>query len=406
MSAGRAVPDVPSAPAAGRARFASIDLVRGVVMLLMLLDHVRATWNGGTGVDPLDPAATTPLLFLTRWITHLCAPAFALLAGAGARLALDAAADSGGPRGPAARVAARLLALRGIVVVALELFVISPARGLVPFASGIIFQVLWALGASMPLLAALRRLPAAALGLAGLAVIALHGLLPASVGATGAGAFAWNLLFSRGATVLGPRWILDVWYPLFPWVGVVLTGYWLGGLWRAEVPPRLRVRLLAALGVACVALFLALRLPGGYGDPVPFAAAPGSALRTAYSLLDAEKYPPSLQYLLMTLGPVLLSLSALDRARPAPSNPLLVFGRVPLFFYVVHVWLNVLVAALALGLLAPAGAVRGLEGAIPFRFGLGATYSVWLALALALYPACTAYGALKASRRQRWTAYL
>ena len=404
----RAVPEDRAVPnlAVGSTRFASIDLVRGAVMLLMLLDHVRATWNAGTGIDPLDALATTPLLFLTRWITHFCAPAFALLAGSGARLALDAASGTGGPDGPAARVAARRLALRGLVVVALEIFVISPARGLVPFVNGVIFQVLWALGASMILLAALRRLPAAALGVAALAAVALHGLLPPSLGAPGAGAFAWNLLFSHGATVLAPRWTLDVWYPLFPWAGVVFAGYWLGGLWRPSVPARFRVRFLAALGAACVALFVALRLSGAYGDPMPFAAVPGSALKTAYSLLDAEKYPPSLQYLLMTLGPVLLALAALERARPGASNPLAVFGRVPLFFYVVHVLANGVVAGLALGVLALAGALGPLALAIPFRFGLGATYAVWAVLALALYPACHAYGALRVSRRRRWTAYL
>ena len=381
--------------AARGSRILSLDILRGLVMVLMVLDHCRGMWNAGTGIEPLDPARTTPLLYFTRWITHFCAPVFVLLAGSSAFLM-----GRGEGLGKAA-LAARL-ASRGLVLILVELVLVSPAWGRVFFLNGLFLQVIWALGVSMVLLGALQFLPSRAIGLAGLAIIALHNLLPDPASGGRLGTLLWDILHRHGTVTLAGAWAVEVKYPLIPWVGVMFLGYALGELYKTGAV--LRRRCLSAAGAACVLLFLVLRSLSVYGDPSPFVSS-GPTLASLYSFLGVEKYPPSLLYLLATLGPAFLVLPLLERLCLGEGHPLLVFGRTPLFFYVVHLYLIILSGAVAMVALNALGVLRGYLDSVPFSFGLGTTYVVWLLTLAALYPVCARYRRLKTSGRHRWTGY-
>ncbi len=319
----------PPAPEAS-ARLESIDLLRGLVMVWMLLDHARDFLHveGLTG-DPTAAATTTPALFLTRWITHFCAPTFVLLAGVSARLQ----ALRGKPR----RELARHLVVRGLFLVALELVVLRPLIWF-HFDVGFLahFQVIWVIGWSMVILAALIAVPAPwLLGLA-LATIGLHNLadgLPRPWPANEPLEIILALLHQKTGIQVGPG-IAFVQYPLVPWFAVMALGYVVGGVYA--LGPVQRRRRLYLAGAALSALFLIGRWINLYGDPHPWTAQ-AAPWRTAASFLAVEKYPPSLFYLAMTLGPALIALAWLDGRRTAwLARPLLDIGRVPLVFYVLQ----------------------------------------------------------------------
>jgi uncharacterized membrane protein len=371
-----------SGPETGR--LAAIDRLRGLVMVLMALDHTRDFFLGFTP-DPTDLATTTPALFATRWITHLCAPAFLLLAGMSARLRLDRAG---------ARALALYLVSRGLMLVALEVTIVSLIW--IPLPGLLLLQVIWAIGWSMILLAPLVFLPAPVAGLAGLALMALHPALAALVppGALRA------LALSANATIgVGPLEAI-VSYPVLPWTGAMLAGYGLGapvarGGWR---PMALGLGLAATLAFVLVR---AVGLPGA--DPVPWPG--GEGARPVLAFLDAEKYPPSPAYLLMTLGPALLLLSAFDRLPGGRiCRWLETFGRAPLFFYLLHL------AALRIAGLAAAALVWG-PGALgpppapsTPEWPLWAVWLVWAVALAVLYPPVRRYARLR--RRRGWIAWL
>ena len=400
--------DAPLA-AAPATRIEAIDAVRGSVMILMALDHVRDFMHAGAMTQsPTDLATTTPALFLTRWITHLCAPAFMFTAGLGAFLWWR--------RGRTRRDLSGWLITRGMWLIALELTVMRLAYNFTFSPRYPVFLlVLWALGACMIGLAVLIWLPLRLLAAASLVVIVLHNTLDA-VPPTVFGAFAplWNVLHQPGAFPLAGMTIL-VAYPLVPWIAVMALGFCCGELFLLDRATRRRRLMLA--GAAATAGFLVLRVINGYGDPVPWAAQPTSVY-TALSFLNTTKYPPSLLFLLMTLGPTLLALGWLDRHPLPRTNPLVVFGRVPLFYFVIHFYAAHL-AAVLLGILTygadalrfafhPVPSMGGPPERFPpdFGYGLGFTYLVWIAIVLALYPACRWFGRLKARRRSWWLSYL
>lgn len=367
-----------------RARRDALDVLRGLVMVVMALDHARDFLHAG-GFDPLDLARTTPALFLTRWVTHFCAPVFVLLAGTGAYLA--------GRRGRTRGELSRFLLTRGLWLVLLELSAVRLgwSFGLDPHFA--IVQVIWAIGWSMVLLAGLVHLPRAWVLAFGLLVIAGH---DAFDGVTSVGGPTldglWHVLHVRGPVEIAPGWRLFVLYPLVPWIGVMAAGYGLGGLLSGELPDwRRRTR---ALGLGLCALFVLLRLLNRYGDPAPWRPQE-SALFSVFSFVDCEKYPPSLDYLLMTLGPALLLLALLPERARGLAAWLAVYGRVPLFYYLLHLPLLHLLA-LACGAGPFSG--RGL--------GLGGVYAVWALAVLLLYLPCRGWGALKRARRSAWLSYL
>ena len=387
------------------ARVVSVDLVRGGVMVLMALDHARWFFSD-VRFAPEDVLETTLPLFLTRWVTHFCAPVFFLLAGASAALSA---------RRRGAADVARNLAARGLLLVVLELTLVGFAWEFRPGSS--FAGVIWCLGASMLALAALVHVPRGALAALALAAIAGHDLLdgvdPRSLGSA---AWIWRLLHAPGNAALpwGGAWF--VLFPLVPWFAVMALGYALGP-WFARSRDERR-RLLAVSGAVAAALFVVLRATNLYGNPpgsfMPggpghFRAYPGSG-RTLIAFLDTEKYPPSLQYLLMTLGPALLALAALDREpRGRAAEWIATFGRVPFFFYVLHLYL-IHLAALALGVaLGQPWQWLGTRGGDPpagYGYPLGVVWLVWIGAVAALYPPCAWFARVKARGSSRWLRLL
>ncbi|GJG89093.1 hypothetical protein tb265_42740 [Gemmatimonadetes bacterium T265] len=411
LAATPAAAPAPIAPRAGvvRRRVDAVDALRGLVMVLMALDHTR-DYFGDAAADPTNLRTAGAALFLTRWVTHFCAPVFFLLTGAGAALTL-------GRRTPAGL--SRFLLTRGLWLVVLELTVL---RTLLQFNVDYrvtILNVLWALGWSLAALSVLSRLPLRAVVAVGVGLIALHNLAdPVAPAAFGAWAPLWIVLHQPGLLYAsGGRFVLLA-YPLVPWVGVTAVGF---GLGRALTwPPGRRRALLLCLGLGVTAAFVLVRALNVYGDPRPWATQP-TVLRTALSFLNTTKYPPSLLFLLMTLGPALLALRWLDgrldagRPLPAPLRPALVFGRVPLFYFLLHFALIHLLAVLVSAVRF--GTVRGMfESPTLDRYpvtqppgwpvALPWVYLAWAAVVVLAYPCCRWYGALKARRAAGWMSYL
>lgn len=384
---------------AGTARLDAIDLLRGLVIALMVLDHVRDFWSvDAFRFAPTDLTRTTPALFLTRWITYLCAPTFVFLAGVSVFLQRA----SGRPR----REVARALCLRGAWLIVLELTLVGFGFdfGVYPF-----FQVIWAIGLGMLLLAALLRAPTAAVLALGAAIVAGHHLLDGVDAATlGAWALPWRLLLA-----IGPATPLRgfVAYPALPWFGIMAVGYGLGPvyLW----PDAERRRVLAILAVGALALFAVLRLAHGYGDQAPWGPQPRGATYTVLSFLNVSKYPPSLQYALLTLGVSLPLGLALERVRGPLARVLLAFGRTPMLTYLVHVYVvhgSALLVGVAIGLPARAftGFFEGTEALTAAGWGvsLPAVYGLWLLVLALLYPMSRAYARRRRTHRAWWMRYV
>jgi uncharacterized membrane protein len=387
-------------------RLPGIDLLRGLAMVLMALDHARDSF-GDIRLTPENLATTTPLLFATRFVTHFCAPVFVLLAGVSAAL-------MGARRTPAEL--SRFLLARGVWLVVLE-FTLVYYAWMLSFELGFVFlQVIAAIGCAMLVLAGALHLPAPLRLALALALVAGHDLL----GETSFGASSAVGKVLSGAlqfvSIDGTPRVLVI-YPLLPWTGVLLLGHALGPLFARE--RRARRRALALLGCAATALFVVLRLAGWYGDPAPFAAQLATleeAGRATFALrvvafLNCAKYPPSLLYLLMTLGPALLLLACVDR-RPGPvGRAFVVYGRVPLFYYVLHIFV-IHLAARALYWLRHGEPVSPVRTAFQGNFppwlgnGLGTVYVAWAAVVLALYPACRWYAGVKRRGRSAVWAYL
>ena len=388
------------AVAARPPRLDSIDLLRGIAMVLMALDHVRDFFTN-VRFDPLDLTQTTTALFLTRWITHYCAPAFVFLAGTAAFLSLS--------RGRSAHQLSWFLVTRGFWLIILELTVVRFAW-LFNFDYSFSFgQVIWAIGWSMVVLAALVRLPVRWSAIFGIAMIALHNLAdpvqPAALGPLG---WLWKVLHVQDQIELGSSAVFVTAYPLIPWVGVMAAGYAFGVMVRWE--PARRRRAFVWIGGAAIGLFLLLRAVNIYGDPSPWEIQSAPHL-TVLSLLNTTKYPPSLLYILMTLGPAILLLPLLERWRGWLAQALIVFGRVPLFYYVLHI-----VVAHALAVVAAVGSgydpwfmfanAPPWEWPEGYGFSLPVVYAVWIAVVACLYPLCRWFASVKRRSRSPWVSYL
>jgi len=381
------------APTRALSRLASIDVLRGLIIVIMALDHVRDYFTA-VRFNPLDPTQTTAMLYATRWITNFCAPTFVLLAGASAYLV---------GRRCTTRELSRFLLTRGLWLAFLELAVISVEWAFnFRFEVGPIMQVVWAIGISMVVLSGLVHLPVRVVGAIGVAICVFHNLLDGVPMPTSTVLKTlWAILHVESHLAIG-----YVHYPLIPWVGVMASGYALATVF--EMTADRRHRVLVALGGTLVALFLVLRLINAYGDTVPWTTQ-SDHLRTLMSFLNVKKYPPSLDYLLATLGPALMLLACFENARGRVADVLQVFGRVPLFFYVLHLAL----AHLAAGLLAMAmgfgnAVLNNLPRDFPpdWGFGLPAVYLAWALVVVTLYPACRWFGEVKRRRRDWWLSYL
>ena len=378
-------------------------------MVVMALDHVRDFFNHDALLfDPADLTQTNSALFFTRWITHFCAPVFFFLAGTGAFLGFS--------RGKSKGKLARFLVSRGLWLVFLELTVVRCLGWAFNFnyhVTGLL--VIWALGWSMVCLAALIFLPRWAVTLCAVTMIAGHNLLdPIAPERFGAFAWLWHILHVPGALHPFTGVTVAVAYSLIPWVGVMAAGYAFGALYKLERAER-RKRMFW-LGAALTAAFVILRAINVYGDPVPWSGR-RTTFFTVLTFLNCEKYPPSLLYLLMTLGPVILLLAILDRDLPRFLRPLIVFGRVPLFYYLLHL---PLMHAIAVGLsyirygrsvdglfLGPAGIPIFAHGyPADYGYSLPLVYLVWLTVVILLYPLCSWFARVKQQRREAWLSYL
>jgi uncharacterized membrane protein len=382
-----------SATAHAFARVASIDILRGLVMVLMALDHARDFFTDAR-FDPLDLSQTSAPLFLTRWITHFCAPTFVLLAGVSAYLT--------GRRCTRAELS-RFLVTRGLWLVVLEVTLMSLVWTFnLRYDHGLFLQVIWAIGVSMIVLGALVHLPVPEVAAYSLLIIFGHNLLdgidPQSFGAW---APLWSLLH-----VSEPIPRAFVAYPLIPWIAVMSLGYCIGSLFELERDRR--KQWLVCLGTASLTLFVLLRTTNAYGDPVDWSLQ-GTTLRTLLSVIDVHKYPPSLHYLLLTLGAAFLLLAALESARGKFSEVLRTFGRVPLFFYVLHIALAHLAAgiiALAMGYGTALLSDDFMSVPQQWGFGLPVVYLAWLLVVATLYPACRWFAAVKRRRDDWWLSYV
>lgn len=398
-------------------RLREIDILRGLVIVLMALDHVRDYFHvGAFTANPLDPEQTTPWLYVTRWVTHLCAPTFVLLAGVSAALQRD--------RGKSLGAISWLLATRGAWLIVLEVTVLSFGWSF-GFPYAIFLQVIWAIGWSMLALAMLVWLPRGVVFAIGLTIVAGHNLLdPITAQQFGQAAMLWNFLHEGGPILVGETPIGLFAYPVLPWIGVVALGYGMGGVFGA--PAERRDGKILFAGLAMLTAFVLLRwfelygnpsaetAGGPFGDPGSWRAQEG-ATAGAMVFFNVSKYPPSLQFLLATLGTVFTLWPLLARLRGPLGDVLNTFGAVPFFFYVLHIYL---VHALAIGANMAMG--RDASGMFnymlnvfvaPERFqGLGFSlpwvYFAWIAVLILLYPLCRWFAALKARRRDWWLSYL
>jgi uncharacterized membrane protein len=421
--------DAPPQPASpGRRRIDSIDLLRGIVMVIMMLDHTRDFVHRYVlqGFDPTDLAHTSVKLFFTRWITHFCAPVFVFLAGTGAYLQIM--------RGKSKRSLSRFLITRGFWLIVLEF---TWVRMAVTFNTDYRFlggmQVIWVLGVSMIVLALLIHLPIKVVGAFGVLMIALHNLLdryhvqswqgPQSP-VPGFWAKIYILLHQafEAFPVLWffPSPVVFVLYPLIPWVGVMAAGYAFGVVYQMDAQRRRRILII--LGGLATALFLLLRGLNRYGDPSHWSRQADWKF-TVLSFLNVTKYPPSLLFLLMTLGPALLALawfeSSVDNSETQPAsffgwikNFFITFGRVPLFFYLLQ-WptahfISALVHLIARKPVSWMFSTSFDLGPPPpgVGFNLAVVYACWVAGVLLLYPLCKWFAGVKARRRDWWLSYL
>ena len=403
-----AVPATFARPATS-SRIQSVDALRGAIMMLMAIDHIRDfVARSAMEFSPTELSRTTAAIFFTRWITHFCAPVFFLTAGIGAFLWMQ--------RGRHSRPElSRFLITRGLWLIFLEL----TALRVIMFSqveyrgSVVLLFILWAIGASMIALAGLIYLPIPALAVVSAAIIALHNLLDGiSAKQFGGAAWIWHVLHQPGfIRIAGINFRTA--YVVLPWIGVIAAGYCMGKVFTWDVARRRR--FLLRLGAAGTIAFVVIRAINIYGDPFPWEHQP-SMLFTVLSFLNTTKYPPSCDFLLMTLGPALIALALLEGSRFSPDNPLIVFGRVPFFYYVLHmalahlimIGMNFVRYGCAPFLLMAPPSMGGDAKLFPPNFGypLWTVYVVWIVVLLLLYPLCRWFARLKQRRHDWWLSYL
>lgn len=387
-------------------RIPSIDFLRGVVMIIMALDHVRMYFGEGTWYsEPTNLSSTTPLLFFTRWITHFCAPVFVFLTGTSAFLyGLNKAKKS---------QVAWYLFTRGIWLVFAELIIINFAWTFDSTFSFRILQIIWAIGISLIILSALVFLPVKIVFMIGAIILFGHNLLdPIRVDGASVSDLIWYVLHQPNTLFLGNS-LVSLVYPVLPWLGLMAVGYGFGMFYVREYSAEHRRRWLVGIGLGAVLLFLALRGVNGYGEPRPWSTQ-NTPIFTFMSFLNTTKYPPSLHFLLMTIGPALIFLASSERVQNSFTVPVTVFGKVPFFFYILHLYL---IHALATLTLVPSGrewheyilsAERLSSGTLSnYGLRLEAVYLVWILVVILLYPLCRWYQKYKENHpKQWWLRYL
>ena len=389
------------------ARIQSVDLLRGIVIVIMALDHVRDFWSP-TAYDPTDLTETSPELFFTRWVTHFCAPVFVFLSGSSAWL-------HAASRNATSTELAQFLFTRGLWLVFIEIVVINPAWFFEPgwtLLSGfLLLQVIWALGWGMIFLAGLIFLPNIAIAIIGFAMVFGHnfydGMMP---GQWGEFSWFWRYLHVSSYEQVFPNLGLVFAYPVIPWIGVMALGYLFGAV--LQKPAAERDRLCVKIGVSAVLIFLVLRGFNIYGDPVPWGTQDRGSLFTFLSFLNVQKYPPSLLYLLITLGPPIAFLPILEKVKGKLVDIFIIYGRVPFFFYILHLYLIHITASVWVFM------TFGFWGnSLTWGWGLAnvpdayspsllRTYVAWVLTMLVLYWPCKWFVGIRKRHKQWWLSYL
>ncbi|MBE7175482.1 MAG: DUF1624 domain-containing protein [Mucilaginibacter polytrichastri] len=385
-------------------RIASIDILRGLIMIIMALDHVRDFFHVAavTG-DPLDLKTTTPLLFFTRWITHFCAPVFVFLSGISAYLA--SRKKSRGETGS-------FLIRRGLWLVLAEVVLISLALTFNPLYNFVILEVIWAIGLSMVFLGLFLFISPRIILPAGLLLVFGHNMFDYySLPGDGALKFFEKFLISSGPFVvpLGKTHFIGFFYTVLPWTGLMFTGYGIGK-WFTLAEEKRRSNLLIA-GAVSVLLFVIIRSVNQYGNPQPWSSQK-ETLFTVLSFLNTSKYPPSLDFSLMTIGPALLLLAFFESQKNQLTRICAVYGKVPFFYFVTHLYLAhfVLVIAFFASGYGAADIIpkRGISLFRPDEFGypLWIVYLIWLSVVAALYAPCKWFAGVKQRNRGKaWVHY-
>lgn len=387
-------------------RILSIDILRGAVMIIMALDHVRDFFHiHAFDDDPTNLATTTPLLFFTRWITHFCAPVFLFLSGTSAFLAGQKKTK---------KEQSIFLIKRGLWLIIVELVVITLGWTFNPLYNVFILQVIWAIGCSMIILGLLVRTSVSIIFSLGVIITFGHNIIDYTIPPQDGVAYVVYTILFKGAFAFFPiteqRGFLDV-YAIVPWTGIMLLGYATGKYFLPQVKTEKRKQVLMALGVSVTVLFIVLRLINQYGDPKPWATQP-SFLYTIFSFVNTTKYPASLLYLCMTIGPALIILSLLENVNNKISSVLITYGRVPFLYYVLHFYLIHFFCVIAF-FASGYGTNEIIDPNLPFlfrpvKFGfdLWVVYVVWLLVVVILYRPCKWFNQYRATHKQWWLSYV
>lgn len=382
-------------------RIQSIDLLRGIIMIIMALDHTRDFFHKDALVaDPLNADSTNIILYGTRWITHFCAPGFVFLSGLSAWLQSQ--------RKTKAELS-RFLITRGLWLIVFDLFCMSFIFTADIHYGIFILETLWSIGAGMVVLGLMIHLPFTWILITGLLLVFGHNLIDmAEAGRSTPVPLWWNLLHQPGFKPLSGGHNLFVFYPMLPWAGLMLLGYCCGKLFTDKEAAQ-RNKILLYTGIAAIVLFFIIRYINIYGDPRPWKAQPGT-LKTFFAFMNVQKYPPSLLFMCGTIGPLLIVLSFLKNAQSSFAKAASVIGRVPLFYFVVHFFilhLLQIVTYFARGHSFAAG-MQGVEGQL-FKFvapgegfSLGMVYVIWAAIVILMYFLCKKYDAYKMTHKEKW----
>jgi uncharacterized membrane protein len=376
-------------------RISSIDFVRGIIMVIMALDHVRDYFHADAFVfDPTDMTRTNPALFFTRWITHFCAPTFVFLSGISIYLNLQRKFK---------KELSVFLATRGIWLIFLDLVIIRFGFFFNFFYDMTILNVLWVFGAAMLMMAALIWLSQWLLLVLSVVIIIGQHFLPLSIPG----------LTTRAILPLSSTMTIIIAYPLLQWLAIMMLGYFIGKMYDGHIPKIVRQRRLIIVGIAALTLFVIIRLINVYGDPAPWSSQK-NIMFTIMSFLNTSKYPPSFLFFLMTLGPIFILLAITENIRINALKFFYIFGRVPLFYFILHFYLAHTLA-LVFYLAKTGKSFAELDMHFNKSFGgitpegghsLAWVFVAWIAVVLICYPVCKWFSDYKATHKKWWLSYL
>lgn len=382
-------------------RIQSIDVLRGWVMVLMALDHVRDYFHLGAFVnDPLDLETTTPILFMTRFVTHFCAPVFIFLTGTSASLF---------GQNKSKKELSKFLFTRGLWLIFVEIAIMNFLWWFDPKFGLINLQVIWAIGLCMVILSALIYLPVKLLAVLSLLIVFGHNLLDGIImQGYSLNAILWYIFHQQAILPVGNNHLIGFYYPVLPWIAVMTLGYCFGFFYHKGFSQKQRKKYLLLLGLASVSSFVIIRLINAYGDMVPWSIQNNFKM-TMLSFINVSKYPPSLLYVLITIGPTFFVLYFLENIKTKITDILLVFGRVPFFYYVLHILFIHLAALLTLVALGGDWTLMILDKdafttnkLANYGYSLWVVYVVWIGIVALLYPFCYRYMAYKLKHKEKW----